>query len=172
MIDWSHDLLDEQERTLLRRLAVFSGGWTLDAAESVCAGDGLAPEEILDLLSGLVAKSLVLTGEGADEVRYGFLESLREYAAEKLRDAGEEARLRERHCAWFVALAERAEPRLSGSHSVPWLDSLERERENLRAVLAWCVDRGDAESGLALVGRARPLLAGARAVSRDPRHAD
>jgi non-specific serine/threonine protein kinase len=152
MIDWSHDLLDEQERTLLRRLAVFSGGWTLDAAESVCAGDGLAAEEILDLLSGLVAKSLVLTGDGADEVRYGFLESLREYAAEKLRDAGEEARLRERHGAWFLALAERAEPRLSGSHSVPWLDSLERERENLRAVLAWCVDRGDAEAGLALVG--------------------
>ena len=152
MIDWSHDLLDEQERTLLRRLTVFSGGWTLDAAESVCAGDGLAADEILDLLSGLVAKSLVLTGEGADEVRYGFLESLREYAAEKLRDAGEEARLRERHCAWFLDLAERAEPLLSGPHSVPWLDRLERERENLRAVLAWCVDRGDAEAGLALVG--------------------
>jgi len=153
LIDWSHDLLDEQERTVLRRLAVFSGGWTLEAAESVCAGDGVEPDEILDLLSGLVAKSLVFTSEGPDdEVRYGFLEFLREYAVEKLRDAGEETALRERHCSWYLAFAEQAEPRLSGSQSELWLDCLERERENLRAVLAWCVDRGDAETGLRLSG--------------------
>jgi predicted ATPase/DNA-binding CsgD family transcriptional regulator len=150
LIDWSHDLLDQQEKVLLRRLAVFAGGWTLEAAESVCAGDGLAPEEILDLLSGLVSKSLVLTGEDAEGVRYRFLESLREYAAEKQRDAGEDAVLPGRHCDWLLALAERAETELRGPRAVSWLDRLERERENLRAALAWCVERGAAEPGLRL----------------------
>jgi non-specific serine/threonine protein kinase len=152
LIDWSHDLLDEQERALLRRLAVFAGGWTLEAAESVCSGDGLEPDEILDLLSGLVAKSLVTTTESADEVRYGFLELVRAYVGEKLTESGEEATLRERHCAWYLALTEQAEPCLTGAFTVSWLDRLERERENLRAVLTWCVDRGDAEAGLRLSG--------------------
>src|SRR5262249_47931831 len=106
LIDWSHDLLDEKERILLRRLAVFAGGWTLEAAEAVCPGDGLASDEVLDLLSGLVAKSLALADKHLDEVRYGFPESIREYAGEKLREAGEEAILRERHRDWFLALAE------------------------------------------------------------------
>src|SRR5262249_6579570 len=90
LLDWSYDLLDEREQVLLRRLAAFAGGWTLEAAESVCAGEELAPDEILDLLSGLVAKSLVWTEDQAGEVRYKLLETLREYAAERLRDAGEE----------------------------------------------------------------------------------
>lgn len=152
MVDWSHELLDEQERVLLRRLAVFAGGWTLDAAEEVCGADGLTASSILDLLSGLVAKSMVLTVEHADEVRYRFLESPRVYAAEKLREAGEETTLRERHCAWLVALAERGELALSGPRSVWWLDRLERERENTRAALTWCVEQADAESGLRLAG--------------------
>ena len=152
LVDWSHDLLDEQERVLLRRLAVFAGGWTLEAAEAVCAGDGLAQDDVLDLLSGLVAKSLVLAGDGADAVRYRFLETLREYAAERLRDAGEESRLRARHRDWFLALAERAEPELRGPRSVAWLDRLERERENLRAALGWCVERAEADPGLRLAG--------------------
>jgi predicted ATPase/DNA-binding CsgD family transcriptional regulator len=152
LVDWSHDLLSEHERIVFRRLAAFAGGWTLEAAESVCAGDGLAPEEILNIVSDLVAKSLVLTVEDAEVVRYGFLESLREYAAEKLRDAGEEATLRDRHRAWLLVLAEEAEPQLSGPHSVSWLNRLERERENLRAALGWCLERGDAEPGLRLAG--------------------
>ena len=73
LVDWSYDLLDEKERVLLRRLAVFAGGWTLGAAESVCVGEGLAPNEILDLLSGLVTKSLVQTGGHTEDVRYRFL---------------------------------------------------------------------------------------------------
>jgi non-specific serine/threonine protein kinase len=177
MVDWSHELLDDQERVLLRRLAVFAGGWTLEAAEAVCAGatwdDGsgtsgadspldprpsiLDSAEILDLLSGLVAKSLVLTVEHADTVRYRFLESLRAYATEKLRDAGEEATLRERHCAWLLALAEFAGPELSGPRSVRWFDRLEHERENARAAVGWCVEHEQVESGLRLAGALTPF---------------
>ena len=152
LIDWSHDLLDEPERILLRRLASFVGGWTLEAAEAVCAGDGLASDEILDLLSGLVTKSLVLTDEHGDETRYGFLESLREYATEKLRDAGEDASLRRRHRDWFLELAERAEPALDGPDSARWFGRLERERENLRAALGWCIEHDEVEPGLRLGG--------------------
>jgi non-specific serine/threonine protein kinase len=152
LIDWSHDLLDVQERRLVRRLGVFAGSWSLEAAESVCAGADLASEDVLDLLSGLVAKSLVLTCEQDDELRYRFLETLREYAAEKLREAGEEASLHERHCAWLLSLVERAEPELSGPHSVPWLDRLEHERENVRAALGWCIGNGKAEAGMRLAG--------------------
>jgi non-specific serine/threonine protein kinase len=114
LIDWSHDLLDEQERVLLRRLSVFAGGWTLEAAEAACAGDGLASDEILDLLSGLVAQSLVQADERREEVRYRFLETIREYAVARLRAAGEETMLRDQHRAWLLALAERAEPELTG----------------------------------------------------------
>jgi DNA-binding CsgD family transcriptional regulator/tetratricopeptide (TPR) repeat protein len=152
MIDWSHDLLDAREQILLRRLAVFTGGWTLDAAESVCVGDGLCSDEILDVLSGLASKSLILTAEHADEVRHSFLESLREYAAEKLRAAGEEAILQERHRAWFLALAEQAAPELRGPFQDRWLDRLDRERENLRAVQRNAVANGDAETTARLGG--------------------
>jgi non-specific serine/threonine protein kinase len=150
LLDWSHDLLGEGERVLLRRLAVFAGGWTLEAAEFVCAGDGLAPNEILDLLSGLVAKSLVLTVEHAVEIRYRFLETLREYAAEKLRETDEETVLRERHRDFIIALAERAEPELAGPRQVTWLQRLDKEHDNLRAALAWTVECGDLEGGVRL----------------------
>jgi non-specific serine/threonine protein kinase len=146
LIDWSHELLDERERLLLRRLSVFAGGWTLEAAESVCADEDLPEDEILDLLSGLVAKSLVLAGERTDEVRYRFLETLRDYAAERLRDADEEAIFCERHRDWFLTLAERAEPELTGPHQAAWFDRLDRERENLRAAQSWAVARGDPET--------------------------
>jgi len=152
MVDWSHARLDEREQVLMRRLAVFAGGWTLEAAEAVCAGEGLASDEVLDVLSGLVAKSLVLTEQHVEEVRYRFLESLREYAVEKLREAGEEPSVQERHRDWFQALAERAEPELGGADSVRWLDRLERDRENLRAALAGCIERGTAGPGLRLAG--------------------
>ena len=153
LIDWSHDLLDDRERLLLRRLAVFAGGWTLEAAEVVCAGEGLASDEILDLLSGLVAKSLVLTVEQtmeARETRYRFLESPREYAAEKLREAGEETALRGHHFAWFLALAERAERDMFGPRQAAWLRRLDEEHDNLRAALAWSIESGDVESGVRL----------------------
>ena len=150
LLDWSHDLLDDEERVLLRRLAVFAGGWSLEAAESVCSGDGLAPNKILDLLSGLVAKSLVLTVEHADAIRYRFLETLREYAAEKLRETDEETVLRKRHRDFIIALAERAEPELAGPRQVAWLQRLDEEHDNLRAALAWTVECGDLEEGVRL----------------------
>jgi predicted ATPase/DNA-binding CsgD family transcriptional regulator len=146
LIDWSHNLLDERERILFRRLAVFDGSWSLDATEAICSGDGFETDETLDVLSGLVAKSLVLTIPRAGEVRYGLLESLRVYATDALRDAGETERVQERHCAWVLSLAERAATELHGPRQDLWLDRLDREREQLRAAQHWAVARGDAET--------------------------
>jgi predicted ATPase/DNA-binding CsgD family transcriptional regulator len=137
LLDWSHDLLSEGERVLLRRLSVFAGGWTLEASEGVCAGDGLETSEVLDLLVRLVEKSLVVAEERGAEVRYRLLETLRQYGAEKLRDAGEEAAVRARHLEWFAALAERAEEPLWGPDQVAWFDRLQAEGDNLRAALEW-----------------------------------
>jgi predicted ATPase/class 3 adenylate cyclase len=129
-IDWSYDLLSEPERTLLRRLAVFAGGWTLEAAETVCADEGLAGDEVLDLLAQLVDKSLVMVGE---EVRYRLLETIRQYAQEKLVEAGEAEEVRGRHLEVFAKLAEQVEPDLAVR-----LMRLETEHDNLRAALEWC----------------------------------
>lgn len=155
LIDWSHDLLAPGERTLLRRLSVFAGGFTLEAAEAVCAAsedDPVLPRaDVLDSLFRLVAKSLVATadtdGTDAPAGRYRLLETIREYAAARLRlDAppGEEAALRERHRAHFLALAEQAEPHLQGPEQAAWLDCLEAEHDNLRAALALPNDSSDA----------------------------
>ena len=146
LVDWSHDLLDEQERILLRRLAVFVGGWTLEAAESVCAVDGLESDEILDCLAGLVSKSLVLIGAWSGEVRYWFLETLRAYATEKLREAGEESILHQRHCDWFLDLVEQAEAEMDGPMQSAWLRRLDDEYDNLRAALAWSALQLSAEN--------------------------
>jgi tetratricopeptide (TPR) repeat protein len=144
LIDWSHDLLAPGERALLRRLSVFAGGFTLETVEAVCAWDDdplLLPDDVLDALSRLVAKSLVPTGNDATDApagRYRLLETIREYAAARLRSdapAGEEATLRERHRAHFLALAEQAEPHLQGPDQAAWLDRLEAEHDNLRAAL-------------------------------------
>src|SRR5437763_3894310 len=107
-IDWSHELLSEGERTLLRRLSVFAGGWTLDAAEEVCEGSGIDRYAVLDLLTGLVDKSLVTTDEQGAEVRYGLLETVRQYAAARLATGGEVEAVRSRHLAYHAALAARA----------------------------------------------------------------
>src|SRR5207237_1437333 len=105
-IDWSYDLLTEREQALLRRVAVFAGGWTLEGAEQVCAGDGIDAPDVWDLLSSLVDKSLVVTDEHAGATRYRMLETVRQYALDRLRETGEEARWRHRHFAYFLALAE------------------------------------------------------------------
>jgi predicted ATPase/class 3 adenylate cyclase/Tfp pilus assembly protein PilF len=151
-IDWSYDLLSEAERRLLRRLSVFAGGWTLGAAEAICAGDGIDAYEILDLLTQLVAKSLVSVDEQEAEARYRLLETIRQYGAEQLRGSGEEAALRGRHRDWYLALAEEAEPELVGPAQGEWLDRLEGEHANLRAALGWSVEHGEAEAGLRLGG--------------------
>jgi tetratricopeptide (TPR) repeat protein len=138
-IDWSHDLLTEPERVLLRRLGVFSGGFTLAAAEQVCALSVIESENVLELLSGLVTRSLVLLERSGREGRYRLLETIREYAFEKLVAAGEESVLRERHLAWCVGFAERAEPELRGREQQHWLGQLQAELDNFRAAFSWAL---------------------------------
>ena len=152
-IDWSYDLLSEVEQALLRRLSVFSGGWTLEAAEQVCIGKGVGNIEALDLLTSLADKNLVVADEQDGPTRYRLLETVRQYALERLREHDEEARWRGGHLAYFLALAEEAEPQLHESDQQAWLDRLEAEHDNLRSALSWSsAAGGDAASGLRLAG--------------------
>ncbi len=150
-LDWSHDLLSEQEMVLFRRLSVFSGGWTLKAAEAVGTGESVRRGEVLELLSGLVEKSLVVVAETTEkgEVRYRLLEPIRHYARQKLEESEEAEVVRRWHAEFFLALAEEAEPKLRGPEQGRWLDRLEPEHDNLRAALDWSAERR-AESGLRL----------------------
>jgi non-specific serine/threonine protein kinase len=150
-LDWSYELLGEPERLLLQRLSVFAGDWTLEAAEAVCAGESLAPEEVLALLAGLVAKSLVLLEEREGEARYRLLETVRQYGWEKLEAAGEAPSLRDRHLYWYLALAGQAAQGMGGPEQEVWLERLEVELENLRLALAWSsTGQGRKETGLRL----------------------
>ena len=197
-LDWSHDLLTDEEKTLFRRLAVFAGGCTLEAAEAVggrvaeggergrCAqggeeesedGDGIprpplppqaahgrppqrsAPLErsdlpsVFDLLDGLVYKSLVrTTNDPTAGQRFGMLETIREYGLECLRAAGEEIATRQRHLTWCLALADRAEPELTGADQQEWFARLQIEHDNLRAGLAWAIAEKDSQAALRLGG--------------------
>jgi predicted ATPase/DNA-binding SARP family transcriptional activator len=139
MLDWSHDLLGDAERLLLARLSVFAGGWTLEAAEKVSTGNGIESETVLDLLTSLVDKSLVVFEE-QDSVldgRYRLLEIVRQYAAERLEASGQTDRVRAGHRNWLAALAAAAEPQLTGPEQGAWLRQLDAEHDNLRATLAW-----------------------------------
>jgi predicted ATPase/DNA-binding CsgD family transcriptional regulator len=160
-IDWSYALLSEQERQLFRRLSVFAAGWTLGAAEVVCASDGLAGDEVCGLLLDLVDKSLVVADPEGVEARYRLLGTLRQYGTERLREAGEEMTVRNRHLAWCAELTEEAANRLHGGDQGVWLGRLEREHDNLRMALSWSLDessrdsldsRERAELGLQLAG--------------------
>lgn len=150
-IDWSYDLLSAAERTLFYRLSVFAGGWTLDAAETVGASEGIGAEGVLDVLSQLVAKSLVLTTESTasrtSEVRYHMLETLQDYGLERLEAAGEADLVRGRQRDWARSLVERAYLDVMSSAQVAWRTRLKSEHDNLRAVLAWCLEH-DTASGL------------------------
>jgi non-specific serine/threonine protein kinase len=140
-IDWSYELLSESERTLLCRLSVFPGGWTLDAAEEVCAGNSLEKESILDLLSHLVDKSLVnVEDDASSERRYRCLETVRQYGRERLVRSGDAERMWDRHLDFFFALVRRAEPQLLSPGQVAWLDRLQGEYANLRAAIEWCLE--------------------------------
>jgi predicted ATPase len=121
MCDWSYDLLEEPERVLFRRLAVFEGGWTLEAAEVVCRGDSIAPEQILPVLAKLVDKSLVLADPQGQPGRFHMLETIRQYGWERLVQCGEAETVCARHAAHYLALAKRAAPRLLGPEQVAWL---------------------------------------------------
>lgn len=148
LIDWSYDLLNVPERLLLQRLSVFAGGWSLQAAESVCVGDGIEDGEVLDLMTSLVDKSLALAEETNGNTRYRLLETVRQYAREKLAESGDGNGFRERHRDYFLALAEEAAGKLSGPEQTAWLQRLEEEHENLRAGLDWGL--GEAEPAATL----------------------
>jgi non-specific serine/threonine protein kinase len=141
---WSYDLLTPQEQLLFARLSVFAGGWSLDGAEATCAGEAIVAEEVLDLLVRLVDRSLVMAEEVAGEgtTWYRLLETLRHFGGERLAP-GEAARCRRRHAAYYLALAERADRELIGPDALRWFDLLEREHDNLRAALAWCMTERD-----------------------------
>ena len=173
MIDWSWDLLSEPECALLRRLAVFLGGWTLEAAEAVCGGLRVAhfavnaarpegrvarnaelvrSEEVLELLTHLVEKSLVVVEEQAGAARYYLLETIRQYAREKLFEAGEAEMVRAKQLWFFLKLGEEAEPHLRAATQLSWLARLDLEHDNLRAALKWASGSGALEAGLRLAG--------------------
>lgn len=150
MIDWSHDLLTAQERALFRRFAVFAGGFTLEAAETVGAGGEVHAIDVLHLLTELVEKSLVVVDAGAE--RYRLLDTVREYAQERLDQSGESDPVRARHLAFYLALAEEVEPKLRGTEQNEWLKRLDFERENFLAAHASCNHvEGAAEQGLRLI---------------------
>jgi non-specific serine/threonine protein kinase len=148
-IEWSYNLLDEGEKVLFARLAVFRGGRSLEAIEAVC-GEEL-PGDILDVLTGLVDKSLVYQRDGAaGEPRFIMLETIHEYARERLEASGELDALRRRHAEYFVELAERAEPQLRLAQHHRWFRRLETEHENMRAALEWSLNGGDVVLGARL----------------------
>ena len=135
-IDWSYDLLDVAERVMVRRLAVFAGGWTVEAAEAVCSGGDVDGDAVVDLLTHLVDKSLVEFDRQAG--RYRLLETVRQYAMELLLASGEADEVRTRHLRHFVAFAEQARAELTGASQGLWLVRLDVERENLLTAHAWC----------------------------------
>jgi len=139
-MDWSYDLLSEPERALLRRLTVFSGGCTLEAAESVCAGGPVAEDAVLDLMAQLVEKSLVIAEDRSGTQRYRLLETVRQYGQERLGEADEADGLADRHRDWFLGLAESAAPCLYGPEHAVWLNQLDADHENLRHALTWSVE--------------------------------
>ncbi len=157
-MDWSYDLLTEAERVLLRRLSVFAGGWTLEAAEAVCADENppqsplIKGGDVLDLLTHLVDKSLVVVidPEEGERKRYRLLETIREYARERLIASEEFERVCSRHFDFFSKLTEEAEPELQRASQVAWLDRLETEHDNLFAAIQWALESGQVEMGLRL----------------------
>ena len=149
-IDWSYNLLPSAEQVLFRRLSVFIGGWTLEAAEFICQSESVKSEDILSLLEQLINKSLVSMDETQAEPRYSMLETIRQYANEKLVEAGESDALRDRHLDYFLDLAEAAEPHLVRPEQLEWLAKLDADYENVRLALEWASGREPAAPSLRL----------------------
>ena len=151
-VEWSYELLSEQEQLLFDRLAAFRGGFTLEAAESVCSDEDLDEFDVLDMVTQLVDKSLVVAlGDVVGSARFRLLETLRQFSLERLADRGEADRIRRRHAAYFLDLALKAEGLLETSAMADWLDRLEIEHDNLRAALTWMLDVGEAIDALRMV---------------------
>jgi predicted ATPase/DNA-binding SARP family transcriptional activator/DNA-binding CsgD family transcriptional regulator len=152
-VEWSYDLLSEAEQTLFDRLSVFAGDWTLEAATEVCAGPEIPSGQVLDLVGSLVDQSLVqVEVEGTGATRYRLLETLRQYAQRRLAERSEVGSVTRRHAAYYLALAEAAEPELTGPEQAAWLDRLEVEHGNLRAALRGSLDSGQIETAARLSG--------------------
>ena len=166
-IEWSYDLLGAEEQALFTSLGVFVGGFTLDGAKAI-AGD-----LELDVVAGvesLLNNSLLRTEPmAAGEPRFGMLETIREYALERLAERGDGKAVRRRHAGFYLSLAEEAEPALLGPQQLTWLERLDAERDNLRAALTWATEEGEADVGLRIGRRALALLAAARIRLGGPR---
>ncbi|MFL5798033.1 MAG: ATP-binding protein [Actinomycetota bacterium] len=150
-IAWSYDLLEPAEQQLFSRLATFVGGWTIEAAEAVADPQGELGVDLLDALGSLVDKSLIRNEDDQGELRFGMLETIREFGTDVLEETGEADGVRRRHASYFLAMAEEAEPELTGRDQ-GWPDRLEREHDNIRAALRWSIDTGEAETGLRMAG--------------------
>jgi predicted ATPase/class 3 adenylate cyclase len=144
MIDWSYDLLSDEEQTLLRQLSVFAGGWTFEAAEAVCSD-----LDVLNLLTQLVNKSLVMADEQESSTRYRLLETIRQYARDKLLEVGESEQVRNRHLNFFIKFSEEAETYMNGPQELEWRMVLDAEYDNLRTALEWAMG-SDVEKALRL----------------------
>ena len=155
-LSWSHELLTIAERALFRRLAVFAGTFALEAAEQVTAGEGVEQRQVADLLGRLVDKSLVVTEEEADGYRYRLLEPVRQFARERLVEAGEMASVAARHLAFYLELARAADPEGAAAGPIVGLDRLEADHDNLRAALGWAL-RHEPEQALALAVHMWPM---------------
>lgn len=153
VVDWSWELLTDAERAVLRRLSVFAGGAGLEAAERVCADDRIAPEDVPELLTSLTEKSLlVAAGDGAP--RYRMLGTVKEYAHQRLVEAGEAESARQAHLAWFTELTETAEPRLRRADQLRWLAVLKAEHDNLSAAMRGALAAGEAQAAMRLAAAA------------------
>jgi predicted ATPase/DNA-binding SARP family transcriptional activator len=153
MVDWSWELLADAERTVLRRLSVFSGGVSLEAAERVCAGGGVEPEEVLELLTSLAEKSLLLA-EDDGAPRYRMLGTIKEYAGQRLAEAGESDLARQAHLGYFTELTETAEPHLRRAEQLAWLAMLEAEHDNIGAAMRGALAAGEAQPAMRLAAAA------------------
>ncbi|HEY3506371.1 MAG TPA: BTAD domain-containing putative transcriptional regulator [Actinocatenispora sp.] len=153
VVDWSWELLTDAERIVLRRLAVFAGGASVEAAERVCAGDEVEPEQVLELLTALADKSLLVAdGEGA--ARYRMLGTIKEYAGHRLAESGEAELARRAHLAYFTELAETADPHLRRAEQLTWLATLNAEHDNIGAALRGALAAGEAHAAMRLAGGA------------------
>ena len=152
-IEWSFALLDGGEQLLFARLAVFSGGRTLEAIEAICDAEGDLPVDSFDGISSLVDKSLLRQEEGpGGEPRFVMLETVHEFAREKLQESAEAEKIKRAHAQYFLTLAEAAHPQLKGANQREWLESLEAEHDNMRAALSWALERTEVELALRLGG--------------------
>lgn len=153
-IDWSYDLLSEKEKILLSRLSVFAGGWTVESATEVCLVVQIEERDVLNLLLNLTDKSLIIAENQTGETRYRFLETIREYALEKLSASGEERLVRNRHLDFLINLAEEAERKYRTAEQLFWLSVMERERGNLHAALDYVLRSDQTETALRFIGTA------------------